>query len=508
MKFSKRSIRSAGFSFIELLIALAVFSILVGAIFGFFTSQRDTYLAEELKLERDQNLRIAIETIVRELSTAGYRAAGDAFLENLATWAPAEYLPTEPVLVTLDANPKITLGEGDLPDVMTFACTVPTETNPTALSEESDGTAITVSLSNSDSEKQYKPGDILAIGYLSEHARVVAVDGNTLTVDTDPEASGFQPLQETYPAGTPLEEISIVSYAVFNDQNDPEYKRHEAGRPVLKRKINAAGFYPVAENISLLKVISPADGVLQVSLTGLPARGRFEVSGSGEKVAGARVSLRNGLKAGFASDCTKPAIPAGLVVEDGLNESFPCRILISWEPVKEDALGNSLEAAGCPVTGYRVYFDGVSGAFGNHIDVSTEDASGYMVDVSAVASSEFYISVATENSGGLGERSPEAPIFDTTSPGKAGGLTAAVVGANSIGVSWDENSECDLAGYYLYRKKDSGSFTLVTGLIPAGSGAYTDAGLEDGATYTYRVEAVDFGFNTGEMSDAVTVPLP
>lgn len=496
-----------GYSFIELLIALAIFSILIGAIYGFFTSQRDTYLAEDLKLERDQNLRMAMETIFRELSMAGYRAAGTSFADNLPKWVPSAYIPSEPLPVVLDANPKITLGDGELPDVISFAGSVSTATNPTTLSEESDGTSITVSLSSSNSKKQYKPGDIISVGYIPEHVCVAAVDGNTLTIDANPEASGRQPLQAVYPAGTPLDEISIVSYAVFNDENDPACKRHEPGRPELKRKINAAGFYPVAENISRMKVTEPEDGVLKVSLTAQANASHFSGTANSGKTIAVRVSLRNDLTAGFASGCTKPEVPAGLVVEDGLDETYPCRVLISWDPVTVDTSGENLEEAGCPVTGYRIYYDTVPGVYGNYADVSTDEASGCIVDVSGTPSSKFYFSVAAENSGGLGEKSPEAEIADTTPPDKTMGISATTAGLGKVALSWEENTECDLAGYYLYKKKVGEAFTLVSGLISASSSGYTDTGLDAGQ-YIYKLEAVDFGFNAGEMSDSVTVLLP
>lgn len=508
MKFRKRPDRSAGFTFVELLITLAIFSILVGALFKFFSSQRDTYLREELKLERDQNLRMALDTLSRELSQAGYRAADALFVDNLSKWAPSSYIPSEPLPVSFDANPKITLGDGSYPDVITFAFAVSTTTNPTTLSDEADGTSITVSLSNTDSKKQYKTGDIISVGYLPEYATVSAVDGKTLTVDTDPEATGLQGFSETYPAGTPLEEVSIVSYAVFNDENDPGCKRHEAGHPLLKRKINAGGFYPVAENIAGMKFGEPEDGVIQVSMTGRTTRSLFAGTGIGEKTIDSLVSLRNAPPAGFASGCVKPEAPDGPVVENGLDELYPCQVRISWDPVTKDTSGDSLDETGCPVTGYRVYFDSVPGVFGYFSAVVPEDASGYTIDVSGIPSSDIYISVAAENSGGLGAKSPEVTISDTTPPEKIEGFSAVVTGADSITVSWDESDECDLAGYYLYREKTGEAFGLASGLIAVGSSEYVDVGLDVGMSYSYTIEAVDFGFNTGEMSEVVTILLP
>ena len=498
-----------GFSLIELLIVLAIFSILIGSVLGFFSSQRDVYVREDLKLERDQNLRMAMETISSELSTAGYRAADASFIEKLSSWVPPEFISSYPLSVSLDANPKITLGEDGRPDMITFACSVPTAANPTRLSEDSNETQLTLALSNSEAEEQYRTGDVLYVGYIPEYARVSSIDGNVLSIDTDPENPGLQPLSGSYAAGTPVGEISVVSYAVFNGNNDPKNKRHEAGCPLLKRKVNAGGFYPVAENISQMKVRETAGGALQLFLTAQTARKLLMEAGADEIDGKTEISMRNATQAGFATDCVKPAAPDGLNLENGLNGAFPCRILLSWDPVTTDATGNDLAEEKCRVTGYRIFFDMAPGVFGHHADVSVEDASGYILDVSGEASSVYYISVAAGNSGGFGEKSTEALISDNTPPERPTGISAVVVNPDKIALSWDENTECDLDGYLLFRKKGGGAFELVTGLLPAeGKRGCTDAGLEAGASYTYAIKAVDFGFNQSDLSDDITVVLP
>lgn len=221
------------------------------------------------------------------------------------------------------------------------------------------------------------------------------------------------------------------------------------------------------------------------------------------------ISLRNATTPGLGSDCPEPAAPPGLTLEGGLDDAFPCCILLSWDPVDIDSSGDDLVEAGCPVTGYRVFYDVAGGIFGYHVDVSTEDVSGYVLDVSGIPSSVYYISVAAENSGGFGENSPELFMVDETPPEKPTGLSGADDGPATILLFWDENSECDLAGYYIYRKKDSGAFELVNAsLVGSGAGGYTDAGLGGGATYTYVIEAVDFGFNRSVRSDEIEFAIP
>jgi hypothetical protein len=221
------------------------------------------------------------------------------------------------------------------------------------------------------------------------------------------------------------------------------------------------------------------------------------------------ISLRNATAPGLGSDCPKPAAPTGLTLENGLDDAFPCCILLSWDTVDSDSSGDDLTEAGCPVTGYRIFYDLAEGIFGNHVDVSTEDVSGYVLDVSGIPSSVYYISVAAENSGGFGGNSPEVFSADETPPEKPTGLSAADGGSAGILLSWDETSECDLAGYYIYRKKDGGAFEPVNAsLVDSGSGGYTDAGLGGGSTYTYVIEAVDFGFNRSASSSETAISTP
>ena len=509
MTYVKRTLSAAGFSFVEMLIVLVVFSILIGSIFGFFGSQRDTYVSEDFKLERDQNLRMALDAISRELKAAGYCAADEAFVRDLSLWAPPEFIPSYPLSVDLDANPKITVGDDDLPDMITFASCIPTATNPTTLSADSDETKLAMSLSKSDTDKQYRKGDIIYVGYLPEPARVTAIDGKIITVDTDPQNPGFQPLSAMYPAGSPVGELSVVSYAVFNDENDPEYKRHEHGRPLLKRKINAGGFYPVAENIVQMKVRKLDGDVLQVSLTAQTGRKHLMGERAGRRTMATEISLRNATTPGLGNDCPKPAAPSGLTLKNGLDDTFPCCILLSWDPVDIDFSGDDLTEAGCPVTGYRIFYDVAGGIFGNHVDVSTEDVSGYLLDVSGAPSSEYYISVAAENNGGFGDNSPEVSMTDEMPPGKPAGLSAIDQGSAGILLSWDENPECDLAGYYIYRKKDGGAFESVNAsLVGIGAGGYADMGLGGSAAYTYVIEAVDFGFNRSVRSNEIGIAIP
>jgi hypothetical protein len=72
-------------------------------------------------------------------------------------------------------------------------------------------------------------------------------------------------------------------------------------------------------------------------------------------------------------------------------------------------------------------------------------------------------------------------------PARPTDLTAEVLADNSIALSWFDNAG-DESGYYLERATGESPFSQIASL-PADAAAFTDTGLEPGATYTYRVRA-------------------
>jgi len=67
-----------GFTLIELLIAMAITGIVAGAIFTAFQSQQKSYLIQDQITEMQQNLRAAMDIMVREIRMAGYDPYGNS----------------------------------------------------------------------------------------------------------------------------------------------------------------------------------------------------------------------------------------------------------------------------------------------------------------------------------------------------------------------------------------------------------------------------------------------
>ena len=109
---------------------------------------------------------------------------------------------------------------------------------------------------------------------------------------------------------------------------------------------------------------------------------------------------------------------------------------------------------------------------------------------------------------------PSPPLtltfHDTIPPGAPTGLAAVTAGgfgeAPSIDLSWEPNSELDLAGYNVYRAGGDSLFGRVNSdLVPGPE--FRDTSAEAGKAYAYRVTAVDQHHNESAPSAIVKAEI-
>ncbi len=108
------------------------------------------------------------------------------------------------------------------------------------------------------------------------------------------------------------------------------------------------------------------------------------------------------------------------------------------------------------------------------------------------------------------EDSPPVAIRpeDTFPPGVPGGLVAVVTaasgGAPVVELTWEPNTEADLAGYAVFRGENGGAVRRLNSNLLQ-SPAFRDENVRAGTAYTYAVSAVDQKGNESARSEAVTV---
>ena len=95
----------AGFTLIEVMIAIAIAAITVAGLYGLFTIQSRQLLTQDLQMEMNQNLRFATDMVTRNIRMAGYGTSGYVSGE-LGPTNPGNSSPNSllPVIIPWDAN--------------------------------------------------------------------------------------------------------------------------------------------------------------------------------------------------------------------------------------------------------------------------------------------------------------------------------------------------------------------------------------------------------------------
>ncbi len=210
-----------GLTLIELLIALMVSGVLIAALYRTVINQQKAYTVQEQVAETQQNLRVAIDRMTREIRMAGY---GNPLMSNTPIFPmTAKNGPFTNVINPTNDN-QVTI-VGAFKQVSTLKAVLDTkiiELNGNASEFDSVG------------NRSY-----ICVGGLETH-RVTSVSGNTVTLDSN--------LAEKHSIGAPVYKVKAITYRLSWDSAYP-------GMPVLTREDNTDGGDPqvIAENIEKLQ---------------------------------------------------------------------------------------------------------------------------------------------------------------------------------------------------------------------------------------------------------------
>jgi len=196
------------------------------------------------------------------------------------------------------------------------------------------------------------------------------------------------------------------------------------------------------------------------------------------------------------TDETSPAPPTGLTATSGDSQ-----VDLNWDANTESDLA-----------GYNVYrstspFQEISNA--TQVNEGLLGEASYTDSDVSNGTEYFYRVTAVDDAGNESGLSGEASaIPEEQSPAAPTGLTATA-GDGQVDLSWDPNSEEDLAGYHVYRSTSSfqevGNATRRTD-FPVETTSFIDD-VSNGTEYFYRVTAVDTSDNeSGPSNEASATP--
>lgn len=190
-----------------------------------------------------------------------------------------------------------------------------------------------------------------------------------------------------------------------------------------------------------------------------------------------------------------PAIPAGLKAQEGDGYN-----LITWQTVTTWTDNSPYD----DYVGYNIYRGSESGRYEETpLNKEPLKETSYK-DTSTINNRTYYYIVRSVNNPtppwkeSLDSEAVSATPRDLTPPGRPTGLTA-VPGIGRVFLTWNENKELDLAGYYVYRSTGSDrDFKRLTDKLLTRT-TYSDETVTSG-TYYYVITAVDQSGNESAHS--------
>jgi len=228
--------KSKGVTLIELLIALVISAILIAGIYRTFIQQQKTYATQEQVADMQQNVRVAINRMMREIRMAGFGNVQDVLpvtFPKVGRTYPNIVNPDLPaageftIVSAIGGSAALTAQPGD---VVGVGALLPNQIQVSSLAEFD----ITKNI-----DRRY-----ISIGGLESHfiTAIPDVPNRVLTLNTD--VNRFYKTDGT----TLVYAIRAISYQIDSS----------SGRPILRRDENIGGNYqPMADNIEAIEFRNP-----------------------------------------------------------------------------------------------------------------------------------------------------------------------------------------------------------------------------------------------------------
>jgi prepilin-type N-terminal cleavage/methylation domain-containing protein len=228
--------KNEGVTLIELLVAMAISAILIAAIYRTFISQQKTYTVQEQVVDMQQNVRVAINRMMREIRMAGFGNVSNILPPQGQAFTARDGSKT--ITFSYIINPgdnKNNVNQAD--DQITILGAF--EKVSTLAKEPEEGKEDVIQLAEKGDEFDLAYRKYICIGGL-ETNMITKLSGNAITLDSK--------LVNKFAVGTPVYKVKAITYQLRPDNRDHNM-------PVLTREDNTdgGGSQVVAENIENLQ---------------------------------------------------------------------------------------------------------------------------------------------------------------------------------------------------------------------------------------------------------------
>ena len=215
---------------------------------------------------------------------------------------------------------------------------------------------------------------------------------------------------------------------------------------------------------------------------------------TGQKlVLAARVTGANGRQAGWSNFAVVQVLPPLATPSNLKAQAVPEGVHLTWKGA--DAQYRVMRLAGDEPSFSTV----ATAAKPEWTDTRTQYGKTYQYLVQGVETTAA--GVVESDLSPIVRITPE----DRFPPAVPSGLTA-IASTSSIELTWDRDSEGDLAGYRVYRARGNGAFEKIGETAEAPS--YSDRKIAPGTTYRYSISALDRNGNESKPSAPVQIAAP
>jgi hypothetical protein len=236
-----------GYFLADLLVGLLLTAFVAQATMMVLSTNTRVQTQQDMTADLEQNLRMGMQVLSDAVRTTGYGAPSS----NWATWIP--WVSGLSSNLTIAAGPPATISVVRCTQMPVASLTAAAARGSTTLAVDSNVPDEAVSTVLNTGNKR-----LIFIGG-NELAHITKISGDTLTIDTSLITKNNQGVTKSYPAGTPICRVDVLTFRINSSTSDLELNENQGN-----------GSQPLADQISNLTITTVEAGArYEIAMTAL-----------------------------------------------------------------------------------------------------------------------------------------------------------------------------------------------------------------------------------------------